>query len=136
MKNDKSLSKKDSQPKKFYLSPKITATLLALILTVLIASVNFLYLGTPAWLSYLIAINISASLLYFYDKVQAAQNKFRIPEFTLLFVLALGGDLGALIGIFKGRHKTQSDNFLAPAFIIILLHLATIIFILKYKGKI
>jgi len=117
------------------LSLKLTTTIFAFFLTTAIVILNQLYLKTPWWLSYLIAINISSLFFFVIDKINAVQNKYRIPEITLLILLALGGDLGALIGIFKVRHKTQSDDFLKPAFLIIFIHLLIFLTIVYWKTK-
>ena len=117
------------------LSLKLTTTVFAFSFTASIVIANQLYLKTPFWLSYLIAINISSLFFFVIDKINAVQNKYRIPEITLLILLALGGDLGALIGIFKVRHKTQSDDFLKPAFLIIFIHLLIFLTIVYWKTK-
>ena len=117
------------------LSLKLTTTVFAFSFTASIVIANQLYLKTPFWLSYLIAINISSLFFFVIDKINAVQNKYRIPEITLLILLALGGDLGALIGIFKVRHKTQSDDFLKPAFLIIFIHLLIFLTIVSWKTK-
>jgi len=117
------------------LSLKLTTTVFAFSFTASIVIANQLYLKTPFWLSYLIAINISSLFFFIIDKMNAIQNKYRIPEITLLILLALGGDLGALIGIFKARHKTQSDDFLKPAFLIILIHVIIIVSIIFLKTR-
>lgn len=121
--------------KKKYLSPKIAQTIFALFLTMAITLANLFTLRFPLWLDYLIAINISALLFYLYDKIQAAQGKFRVPEITLLILLGLGGDLGALVGVFRGRHKSQSERFLKPALLIILAHAVIFLSFLYFKTR-
>lgn len=60
---------------------------------------------------YLLLINFAAFFLYGIDKRRARKNKWRIPEKTLLIMAALGGSVGALLGMTKFRHKTQKWKF-------------------------
>lgn len=60
---------------------------------------------------YLLIINLAAFFLYGIDKRRARKNKWRIPEKTLLMIAALGGSVGALLGMTKFRHKTQKWKF-------------------------
>lgn len=60
---------------------------------------------------YLIIINYISFSLYHLDKERAVKNKRRISEKNLLTVTALGGTLGAWIGMKKYRHKTNKLSF-------------------------
>ncbi|MCR5099659.1 MAG: DUF1294 domain-containing protein [Lachnospiraceae bacterium] len=70
---------------------------------------------------YLVIINLTAFLLYGVDKKRAIDGKWRIPEATLIGVAALGGGLGALLGMLAWHHKTKKWKFrlLVPALLII-----------------
>ena len=58
-----------------------------------------------------IAINLLTFLVYGRDKHLAKRGKWRIPEATLLWMAALGGALGAWLGMRVWRHKTQHKKF-------------------------
>ena len=45
------------------------------------------------------------------DKRKARRGAWRIPEKTLLITAAIGGSLGALLGMQVFRHKTQHAQF-------------------------
>lgn len=60
---------------------------------------------------YLISINVITFLAYGIDKWKAKRNKWRIPEATLIGMAAIGGALGAYIGMKTFRHKTQHKKF-------------------------
>ena len=68
---------------------------------------NLLYIA----LIYLIAINMIAFFLYGLDKWKAKQAKWRIRESTLLGIAAIGGSVGALLGMKIWHHKTQHKQF-------------------------
>lgn len=72
-------------------------------------------------LIYLIIINFASFFLYGIDKRRAKKNKWRISEKTLLIMAAIGGSVGALLGMTKFRHKTQKWKFklLVPIFLIL-----------------
>ena len=61
--------------------------------------------------AYLLIINALSLLLMLADKIKAKKNAWRIPEATLLTVAALGGSLGATIGMYLFRHKTRKPKF-------------------------
>lgn len=60
---------------------------------------------------YLLIINALGLILMLADKHKARKNQWRIPERSLLFVAALGGSLGSLLGMHLFRHKTQHLRF-------------------------
>lgn len=60
---------------------------------------------------YLLLINALALVLMLVDKIKAKNNLWRIPERTLMLSAALGGSLGALIGMYLFRHKTRHPKF-------------------------
>ena len=63
------------------------------------------------FLLYLLLINVVAFLLMLVDKVKAKKNRWRIPERTLMLSAALGGSMGALLGMYTFRHKTRHIKF-------------------------
>ena len=60
---------------------------------------------------FLIIINITAYLLFGYDKYCAKRDAWRIPEATLLLAALAGGAAGALLGMKMFRHKTKKPLF-------------------------
>ena len=64
-----------------------------------------------ALLYYLIVINIVTFLVYGIDKWKAKQGSWRISEATLLILAAIGGSIGALLGMKVWRHKTMHKKF-------------------------
>ncbi len=78
---------------------------------------------------YLIIINIIEFIIMGLDKLLAIKHKYRIPEFTLLFISAIGGSIGAIIGMNLFHHKTKKLKFriLFPLFLI--LHIIIIYYI-------
>ena len=76
---------------------------------------------TKILLLILIALNLVAFVLYGLDKLKAKRGAWRIPEATLLLIAAVGGSLGALLGMELFRHKTKHWKFkiLVPLFLAI-----------------
>jgi len=62
-------------------------------------------------LVYLFLINAAAFVLMLADKQKARKNRWRIPEATLIGVAAVGGSIGALLGMYTIRHKTKHPKF-------------------------
>lgn len=79
---------------------------------------------------YLIIVNWIALLLYGYDKYCARSRRWRVPEKTLIASAAIGGSLGAYVGMMLFRHKTQHRLFQIS--IPLLLIIQIIIFFMIY----
>ena len=60
---------------------------------------------------YLLAINVLTFLLYGIDKWKAKRARWRIPESVLLGMAAVGGSVGAWLGMRVWHHKTQHKKF-------------------------
>lgn len=60
---------------------------------------------------YLVFINVLTFLLYGIDKWKAKRSRWRIPESVLLGMAAVGGSVGAWLGMRVWRHKTQHKRF-------------------------
>ena len=82
------------------------------------------------FLWYLLLINAVAFILMLADKRKARKNRWRIPERTLILSAALGGSIGALLGMYTFRHKTKHLKFTLgiPAILIAQISLAIWIF--------
>ena len=68
-----------------------------------------------------IPLNFINFLLFGYDKFQAKQGGWRIPERVLLGLTLFGGGIGALAGMLVFRHKTRKNIFWVAAFLGIVL---------------
>lgn len=81
-------------------------------------------------LFYLIIVNLTALVLYGYDKYCARTHRWRISEKALLTSAIIGGSAGAYVGMMAFRHKTRHKMFQIS--IPLLLIMQTIIFLLIY----
>lgn len=79
---------------------------------------------------YLLIINAAAFLLMLADKHKARKKLRRVPEATLLSTAAIGGSIGALIGMYLVRHKTKHLKFTVGVPVILALQVILLIFIL------
>ena len=61
--------------------------------------------------AYLLVINAAEFILYGIDKHKAIKGKWRVPEATLIGIAALGGALGAFLGMLIWHHKTRKWKF-------------------------
>jgi len=73
---------------------------------------------------YLWALNALTLMVFGWDKVRAQRRKRRVPERKLLWLAALGGSPGAVMGRWIFRHKTRKPGFSAWLFAIIILQIA------------
>lgn len=60
---------------------------------------------------YLVILNVITFLLYGIDKWKAKRSRWRIPESALLGMAAVGGSVGAWLGMRVWHHKTQHKKF-------------------------
>ena len=78
-------------------------------------------------LIYLLAINIITFIVYGIDKLKAKKNWWRIPEATLLLLAAIGGSIGAWLGMKVWHHKTLHKKFKYGVPAIIILQIAAVV---------
>ena len=79
----------------------------------------------------LIIINLITFLLYGTDKLKAKKGKWRISEATLLLLAAIGGSIGAWLGIKIWHHKTLHKKFKYGIPLIIFAQIVVAIYIFK-----
>lgn len=60
---------------------------------------------------YLLAINVVTFFVYGIDKWKARHKRWRVSEAALLMLALLGGSVGAWLGMYVWRHKTQHKKF-------------------------
>ena len=77
---------------------------------------------------YLLVANVISFVIYGVDKQKAKHNRWRIPEKVLLSLAVLGGSVGAYVGMYMFRHKTQKAKFFIGIPLIFLLQIVTIIY--------
>ena len=85
----------------------------------------------PVLIAYLIVIHLVTLFAFIIDKKKAKRSKWRIPEATLLGLAALGGSIGAWLGMRLWRHKTLHNKFRFGIPLIFLAQLAIAFFLLK-----
>ena len=61
--------------------------------------------------AYLFLINAVGFAIMHIDKEKARDNRWRIPERTLMLIALLGGSVGAFLGMKLFRHKTKHLKF-------------------------
>ena len=79
---------------------------------------------------YLLVINAVAFFVYGIDKLKARKDWWRIPEAILLLLAAIGGSIGAWLGMKVWHHKTMHKKFRYGLPLIILLQLSAVLYFL------
>ena len=79
----------------------------------------------------LIIINLITFLLYGTDKLKTKKGKWRISEATLLLLAAIGGSIGAWLGIKIWHHKTLHKKFKYGIPLIIFAQIVVAIYMFK-----
>ncbi len=77
---------------------------------------------------YLLVINAATFIIYGIDKYKAKKAKWRISEATLLTMAAVGGSIGAWLGMKAWHHKTLHRKFKYGVPIILLIQIALMIY--------
>ncbi|WP_171101694.1 MULTISPECIES: DUF1294 domain-containing protein [unclassified Ruegeria] len=80
---------------------------------------------------YLWAVNALALLAFGWDKLRAGRRKRRIPERRLLWLAALGGSPGAVLGRWIFKHKTRKSRFGFGLYAILCVQAGLVYFVLS-----
>ena len=64
------------------------------------------------------------------DKSRARKNQWRIPESTLIWIAALGGAAGVLLGMRVFHHKTRHAKFTVAVPLLLALQIAAFFYLL------
>lgn len=73
-----------------------------------------------------VVLNLFTFGLMAHDKSRARKKGRRVPERTFFLLAALGGSIGAIIGMRTWRHKTKHASFVIGMPVIFLLQIALI----------
>ena len=77
--------------------------------------------GSPAAvLRWLALVNLLSFYLMWADKRRAQRGRWRVREITFFVFAALGGSLGAILGMWTFRHKTKHWYFVVGMPLILL----------------
>ncbi|MBR1712891.1 MAG: DUF1294 domain-containing protein [Alloprevotella sp.] len=79
--------------------------------------------------AYLLLANLAAFIAYGVDKHRARRHAWRIPEATLLGLAAIGGSLGAWLGMKTFYHKTLHWKFRIVVPLLLFLHAVLLYYI-------
>ena len=82
-------------------------------------------------LIYLAIINVITFFVYGIDKWKAKRAKWRIPEATLLGIAAIGGSIGAWLGMKTWHHKTLHKKFKFGIPLILFVQIALLIWFIS-----
>lgn len=77
-----------------------------------------------ALICYIVVINLVSFMMFGIDKYKARRGQWRISEATLLAVAAIGGSIGARMGMKVWHHKTLHSKFRYGVPIMLLAHIA------------
>ena len=77
-----------------------------------------------ALICYIVVINLVSFMMFGIDKYKARRGQWRISEATLLAVAAIGGSIGAWMGMKVWHHKTLNSKFRYGVPIMLLAHIA------------
>ena len=82
---------------------------------------------------YLVVINVVAFVVYGVDKYKAKRGRWRTPEATLLGLAAIGGSIGAWLGMKVWHHKTMHKKFQYGVPLILIAQIVLVVFILQSR---
>ncbi len=71
---------------------------------------------------YYLLVNLVTLTVWGWDKACAVAHRWRVPERTLLILIALGGIGGCLLGMALFRHKIRRPKFYAAPMLALIPH--------------
>ncbi|MFP4054063.1 MAG: DUF1294 domain-containing protein [Phycisphaerae bacterium] len=107
--------------------PRRTFALLAIVAVLVSGVAGTAWLGRQWWWAAALAgMNLSAAILYAYDKWASSRCRARVPEIVLQVVALLGGSPAALLCRWTLRHKTRKLSFRLTFWAIVLIQLTAV----------
>lgn len=70
---------------------------------------------------YMTIVSFITFIMFGVDKYRAKHNYWRISELALLCFAALGGAIGAILGMFVFRHKIRKPRFIVGIPILVII---------------
>lgn len=89
-------------------------------------------IGLDPVASWLVAINLTALIVYGADKNLAENRRPRVPEKLLMLLALLFGSLGAWLGMQIFRHKTSKRGFQIRFWIVVVIQVLLVVFYYAY----
>ncbi len=84
-------------------------------------------------IGYFIIINIIAIVVMAVDKTRAIKHQWRIPENMLFLICTIGGSFGSVFSMFYFHHKNRKPKFRIGFPLIMIIHIAVIILIVRQE---
>lgn len=81
------------------------------------------------YILYLLCVNLLALGITISDKKRAEQNRWRVPERTLLLISLLGGSPAMYITMRAIHHKTRRKKFMIGIPLLLILQCAFLVFL-------
>ncbi len=72
---------------------------------------------------YMTIVSFITFIMFGVDKYRAKHNCLRISELALLCFAALGGAIGAILGMFVFRHKIRKPRFIVGIPILVIIQI-------------
>ncbi len=89
---------------------------------------------THILLLYLVAVNLVTFFIYGIDKFKSKRARWRVPEATLLWLAAVGGSIGAWLGMKLWHHKTLHKKFRYGIPLILMAQMAIVLLAVWGRG--
>jgi uncharacterized membrane protein YsdA (DUF1294 family) len=107
--------------------PWLIYGLVFLVLALVLAGILYYFVEfldpIMAWVA---AISLVAFVAYGYDKALSKTQRTRVPESVLLFLVLIGGTLGAVVAMAVFRHKTAKGSFQLKLVVVVAVQVALI----------
>ena len=103
---------------------------LSTVIGAIMNSLNLMYIV----LLYLVAVNLVTFIIYGIDKFKSKRAKWRVPEATLLGLAAVGGSIGAWLGMKLWHHKTLHKKFRYGIPLILIAQIAIVLLAVWGRG--